>query len=159
MVDCTKHFTDLTLRDVWGCVTQSSDWEKIASIPQRIKDGLLDTTFGDIGNAIGTVVLVVVVLPAQLASYLLPLLFFKVCFQRLSPYFKLELSGNENKSRAFWGLYLIVVGASKVLIYPRVQFMLIQGGWEVFVGAVCLILGPKWWGTYKHVERNLAERS
>jgi hypothetical protein len=90
MADCTKEFTDLPLRDVWECVTQSGGWQKIAGIPQHIKDGLLDSTLGDIGNAIGTVVLIVVVLPAQLASYFLPFLFFKVCFQRLSPYFKLE---------------------------------------------------------------------
>jgi hypothetical protein len=46
-----------------------------------------------------------------------------------------------------------------VLIDPRDHFMLIQGGWEVFVGAVCLIWGPKWWGTYKYVDSDLAESS
>jgi hypothetical protein len=66
------------------------------------------------------------------------------------------VSGNENKMHTFWGLYLMIVGASMVLIDPHDYFMLIRGGWEVFVGALCLILGPKWWGAYKYVDGDLA---
>jgi hypothetical protein len=47
MADCTKDFTNRCER-LWECVTRSSEWQKFANIPQRIKDSLLDTTLEDI---------------------------------------------------------------------------------------------------------------
>ena len=86
-------------------------------------------------------------LPAMLGSYILPVYFVTSIVKRFGLKWSLvRLSGDEQRYRKFWEIYLFVGGMVMVIIDPRDRFVVAQGSWELFCGVVVFVVGPSWWG-------------
>ncbi len=78
MLDCTKRLVDLTPYEAYQCFLQADIWQQIGKNTRRMWAAFTGTTIGDWGAIIFAFALV----PAQLASYILPFIFCGVVMKR-----------------------------------------------------------------------------
>ena len=91
-------------------------------------------------------VLAVALLPAHIASYVLPLYFCWRFIRRFVANDACVLEGREQRRKNFWGAYLLLSGLIVVALFPDDRFMRFQGAWEIACGVAIFLLGPSWWG-------------
>jgi hypothetical protein len=126
--------------------SQAAKWTAASVLAQLLAMGALSLPSGWVET-----ILAFALLPAQLASYLLPLSFIARLFNRAR--WRGEISGGdkENNQKNLWGLYLIICGAILVYIDHTDRFMLLQGAWEIICGIAILVLGKSWWASAEKV--------
>jgi len=90
-------------------------------------------------------VLGIVLLPAHIASYLLPLYFCWRFIRRFVSNQAYALEGREHRRKNFWGGYLLLSGLILVALFQDNRFMRYQGLWEIACGVAVFLLGPSWW--------------
>ena len=90
-------------------------------------------------------VLAVALLPAHIASYVLPLYFCWRFIRRFVANDACVLEGREQRRKNFWGAYLLLSGLIVVALFTDDRFMQFQGAWEIAYGAAIFLLGPSWW--------------
>jgi hypothetical protein len=71
MLDCTKRLVDLTPHEAYQCFLQADIWQAIGKNSRRMWADFTGTTIGDWG----AIIFAIALLPAQFASYILPLYF------------------------------------------------------------------------------------
>jgi hypothetical protein len=135
----------ITKPAAWQCAKEAEIWHKISSIGRRMWESFTTTTIGEWGDTIFAFAL----LPAQLASYILPFVFLSCLIKRTGPKSSPVLDGREEKRKWGWGGYLFVAGIITVLIGTSDRFMIITGIWEIVCAAVIFFLSPTWWATKK----------
>jgi hypothetical protein len=90
-------------------------------------------------------VLGIVLLPAHIASYLLPLLFCWRFIRRFVSNEAYVLEGGEHRQRSFWSVYLLLSGVILIALFQEDRFVRYQGLWEIACGLAIFLLGPSWW--------------
>jgi hypothetical protein len=151
MLDCTKRFVDLTPYEAYQCFLQADIWQAIGRNLRRMWADFTGTTIGDWGGIIFAFAMV----PAQIASYILPLSFCWLVLRRYVAKDAFVFGGRERRWKNFWGAYLLLTGLIIVTLFPHDRFMLLQGGWEAACGAAIFLLGPSWWGQ-RSIQKNVA---
>jgi hypothetical protein len=146
MPDCSKNLLDQSPREIGECISQ--ELGKISDKLHNWWDALLNTPLSEWFNAIGIAVL----LPALLASYILPFLFLGQVAMRISGQYTLTFNGNERILQRFWGIYLVLGGLFIFLIDPLDTFVILQGAWQAVIGVLILLFDKKWWGKYLYSE-------
>ena len=142
MLDCTKRLVDLTPYEAYQCFLQADIWQQIGKNTRRMWADFTGTTIGDWGAIIFAFALV----PAQLASYILPFIFCGVVMKRYGgAKHALIFDSGLSRRKNFWGAYLLLSGLILVSLYWNDRFMLIQGSWEIVCGVAIFLLGPSWW--------------
>jgi hypothetical protein len=101
------------------------------------------TTIGEWGATVFAFALV----PAHLASYILPLHFIWSLLRRYVARDTFTFNGKEALRKNFWGTYLLLSGLILVALYRDDRFMLLQGTWEIACGMGIFLLGPSWWAS------------
>jgi hypothetical protein len=101
-----------------------------------------DTTLGEWVE----IILAVALLPAHIASYVLPLYFCWRFIRRFVANDAFALEVKEHRRKNFWGAYLLLSGLIVVALFPDDRFMRFQGAWEIACGVAIFLLGPSWWG-------------
>jgi hypothetical protein len=100
-----------------------------------------DTTLGEWLETTFTVAL----LPAHVASYVLPLYLCWRFIRRSVANDAFVLEGGEQGRKNFWGAYVLVSGLILIALFQDDRFMRYQGVWEIACGAAIFLLGPSWW--------------
>jgi hypothetical protein len=153
MLDCTKHFADLTPYEAYQCFLQADIWQTVGKNVRRMWADFTGTTIGEWGGIVFAFALV----PAQLASYILPLYFCWLVLRRYVAKDVFVLYGKEHRHKNFWGAYLLLSGLVIIALYSHDLFMLLQGGWEATCGAAIFLLGPSWWA-HRSPQKSVASR-
>jgi hypothetical protein len=107
---------------------------------RRMWSNFTGTTNGEWGQ----IVFAFALLPAQLASYVLPFYFLYRIGERWTRA-PVIVGNRERRLRMGWGIYLSICGAVSAGLFSTDRFMLIQGAWELVCGIAVLLLGPSWW--------------
>lgn len=92
-------------------------------------------------------VFVYALLPAHLASYVLPAQFIVNVFRRYIAKEAFAFDGKEGHRKNFWGTYLVLSGLILLPMYWYDGFMFVQGVSELVCGLAIFVLGPSWWGS------------
>ncbi len=99
------------------------------------------TTIGELGGTFVAFALV----PAHLASYILPLYFIWIVSRRYVAKDTFAFNGKEGLRKNFWGTYLLLSGLILIALYRDDRFMFWQGAWEAICGLAIFLMGPFWW--------------
>lgn len=109
MADCSKKILDFTLGDAYDCFVNAEDWKVVAGNSRRMWASFAGTT---IGEWLG-IIMAFAVLPAQLASYILPPVFLFRFIGRYRTPTRIA-SATDKRKQVAWGLYLIASGLLKL---------------------------------------------
>jgi hypothetical protein len=120
---------------------EADAWRIAGERSRRQWESITSTTIGEWIE----ILLAFAVLPAQLASYILPLYFFNRLFKRFWSKMVPSPTGKENRQRSWWGTYLIVCGLALVALFRYDHFMLFQGSLELVCGIAIFALDGSWW--------------
>jgi hypothetical protein len=125
MADCSKRITDLTPTEAWQCFWQADDWRIIGGNTRRMWTDFTGTTIGQWGEIIFAFAL----LPAQLASFVWPLLMIGSLVTWSPPKY--------SDTKVHWfGVYMIISGGLLLMVNARQRdaFIFYLGIWEVVCG-------------------------
>jgi glucan phosphoethanolaminetransferase (alkaline phosphatase superfamily) len=141
MPDCSKRLTDLTPSEAYQCFIDAETWQIIGNHLRRMWADFTSTTIGEWVEILGASA----VLPAMIASYILPVVFVWRLLRRYIAKHVPPLDGKARRRKNFWGQYLLLAGVVFLLLADRDPLVLAQGLWLVFCGTAILFLGASWW--------------
>jgi hypothetical protein len=90
-------------------------------------------------------ILAVALLPAHIASYVLPLYFCWRFIRRFVANDALVSEGREQRRKNFWGAYLLLSGLTLFGLFQDDPFLRYQGAWKIACGMAIFLLGSSWW--------------
>jgi hypothetical protein len=103
MADC-NNLSNLTPYETYRCLVDADAWKVIQRNGQKMWADFSGTTNGEwLG-----ITLALVTIPAQFASYILPLYFIARVFNRARRHGDVTATAKQKASKTRWGWYLIV---------------------------------------------------
>ena len=142
MADC-NNLSSLTPYETYRCFVDADAWKVIQRNGQKMWADFSGTTNGEwLG-----ITLALVTIPAQFASYILPLYFVARVFNRARRHGDVTATAKQKASKTRWGWYLIVCGSIMAFGFHQDKFMLYQGTWEILCGVAIFLFGDSFWAS------------
>jgi hypothetical protein len=142
MIDCSKGLSDLTPYETYRCFIEADDWKIVGRNLERMWSDFTGTTNGGWAE----IVFAFALIPAQIASYILPFYFVNRMITRVRGQSAIVSGERERRRKIGWGSYLIVCGAALMFQSGNHdRLLLFQGAWEAICGITTFILASSWW--------------
>jgi hypothetical protein len=142
-MDCGKGILELSPAETVECIKQAEIWSIIGGNSHRMWSDFSTTTNG---GWLQVILGFGLLMPAQLASYMLPFVFFSRLFKRRSSRYEFLLRGTESKKKTASVAYMLVAAAFALAVSRGDTFMLFTAGLMALCGFVMLCLSTSWWG-------------
>jgi hypothetical protein len=142
MADC-DNLSNLTPYETYRCFVEADAWKVIQQNGQKMWLDFTSTTNSD-WLGIGLALLMI---PAQLASYILPFYFIGRVFNKARRDGNVVVTAKQITTKTRWAWYLIVCGSILAVAFHNDRFMLYQGAWEVLCGIAIFLFGNSFWAS------------